>query len=274
MGLEKNNQSNIYFHLGLEKTGSTFYQNTIFKNLIGIKYHRKSKFKYFEKIIEKNPNGKHLFAFETDRELFNTVDKVAKYTPNAQIFIILRRQDSWLSSKYHYHIRKHGFLSLRSFFDLKNDTGPQKKEELYLKPKIDYLESKIQSPILFLNYEELKQDAEKYVGRMLSFMGTELNRSANIHKPRKKAFSLKQNRILMSFNKFYRYKKANTGSKFWNRVHYKYREFLLHIISFIGQFVPSFMVSKEPIIDKGYLKEIKDFYQEDWEYALPKVNKV
>lgn len=274
MDLSKVDQSNIYFHLGLEKTGSTFYQNTIFKNLKGLKYHRKSRFKRFEKILEKDPHGKHLFAFETDIEFFNTVDKVAKYLPEARVFIILRRQDSWLSSKYHYHIRKHGYSSLREFFDLKNDAGERKKDEFYHRKKIDYIESKIKTPILFLNYSELKEDAEKYVGRIISFLGAELDSSADIHKPRKKAFSLKQNRILMRFNRMYKYKKANTGSKFWNKVHYKYREFLLHIVAFFGQFVPKAWVSKDPIIDKEYLEEVREYFEEDWKYALSKVNKI
>lgn len=265
-------QHNVFFHLGLEKTGSTFYQGSVFKKLRGIQYHRKSRFKRFEEILQNDPNSKHLFSFETDRQLFPTVDKVAEKLPDARVFIILRRQDSWLSSKYNYHIRKHGFKTLREFFDLESDSGEWKKEEFYLRPKIEYIESKLNQPVLFLNYSELKEDPEKYVGRMLDFMGAELDPNANLHTPRKKAFTLKQNRVLRGFNRWYRYEHLGSNSRFLNRTWYKYREFLLHIVAFLAQFVPGAWVSKEPLIDKSYLEEVRKFYEEDWNYALTKVN--
>lgn len=272
MALEQIPQHNVFFHLGLEKTGSTFYQGSVFKHLRGIQYHRKSKFRRFEEILEAAPNEKHLFSFETDRQLYPTVDRVADLLPNARVFIILRRQDSWLSSKYNYHIRKHGHKTLREFFDLQGDTGEWKKDEFYLRPKIEYIESKLKHPVLFLNYSELKEDPEKYVGRMIDFMGVELSPEANIHKPRKKAFTLKQNRVLKAFNRMYRYQHLGSSSRFLNRSWYKYREFLLHAVAFFAQFIPSAWVSKEPLIDKAYLEEVRAFYEEDWSFALTKVN--
>lgn len=258
--------------MGLEKTGSTFLQHSVFNHLKGVKYHRKSRFKKYPEILSQDAGGKHLFTFETDRELFPTVDKVAEHLPNAKIIVILRRQDSWLSSKYNYHIRKHGYHTLREFFDLENDKGDWRKDEFYLKPKIDYIESKLKGPILFLNYHELKADADAYVKRITDFLGTELDGQSDIHKPLKPAFSLKQNRVLMAFNRKFHYEHLGSNSRFLNRTWYKYREFLLHTVAFLAQFVPQSMVSQEPLIDKAYLEEVKNYYAEDWSYALTKVN--
>jgi hypothetical protein len=272
MELEHIDQTNITFHLGLEKTGSTFLQLNIFRNLSGIRYHRKSRFKYFQDIILKAPESKHFFTFETDRELPFNVDKIARVLPYANVFLILRRHDSWLASQYHYHIRKHGFLTVQEFFDLENDAGFRKKQELLLRPKIDYIETHMKGRVLFLNFGELKSDPAAYVQRIVSFLQADLDPTADIHRARKKAFSLKQNRILMKFNRFYRYQKAETSSRFLNKVHYKYREFLLHTVAFLARFVPQSLVSQEPLIPKGYLEEVRAYYEEDWQYVLSKVN--
>lgn len=262
----------VYFHLGLEKTGSTFLQSRVFNRLDGIKYHRKSRFKYLDKIISEDPNSKHFFSFETDRELFNIADEVSRKLPDARVFLILRRADSWLSSKYNYHIRKHGRLSMSEFFDLDSDSGFWKQEEFYLKPKIEYLERAFKKQVLFLNYHELQSNPTQYVSRITNFLQCELRAGANLSKASKPAFSLKQNRILLAFNRAYPYAHLGSSSRFLNRLWYKYREFLLHIVAFLAQFVPGFLVSKEPLIDQRFLDRVKAHYAEDWKFAEGKTN--
>lgn len=260
--------ADIYFHLGLEKTGSTFYQNRIFKNLKNIRYHRKSRFKYYPQIISRYPESRHLFTYESDLLFNETVDLVAKHLPGANVFIVLRRQDSWLSSRYNYHIRKHGYFTLLGFFDLDGDNGFWKKQYLYLKPKIDYAKSKLNGRLLFLNYHELKENPELFIGRMTSFLHCELKPGTDINKPMKKAFSLKQNRILMGYNKLNKYKMPDTKNKTLRKTYKTYREFLLHTVAFLARAVPSAWVSKKPLIDQAYLKRVKDHYDDDWAYAL------
>ena len=264
------NPAMVFFHLGLEKTGSTFLQYSIFNNLKGIRYHRKSRFKYFPKLLSKYPTEKHLFTFETDAELFNTVDIVAEKIPEANIILILRRQDSWLSSKYNYHIRKHGRTPFSKFLDLRNDDGFLKKESFYLKPKIEYIESKIKGKILFLNYHELKHDPEQYVQRITSFLGAELKPGTDVINPRKKAWTLKQNRVVFAFNKFYQYEHLGSNTRFLNRTWYKYHEFQIHTIAFLARFIPSSWVSNKPLIDKEFLEDVRTYYAEDWKFAETK----
>ncbi|MBT3647406.1 MAG: hypothetical protein HN542_04105 [Flavobacteriales bacterium] len=268
------NHPNLCFHLGLEKTGSTFLQLTVFQNLEGVSYHRKSRFKLFEKIVADYPEANHLFTFETDRELFPSIDKIVKTRPDAKVILILRRQDSWLSSKYYYHIRKHGFKTLKEFFNLETGEGEWEKEEFLLRPKIEYLESHFTTPILFLNYDELKKSPEQYVQLILDYCGAKLKPGVDLHKRRKRAFSVKQNRVLMAFNKLYKYEHLGSKSRFWNKLWYKYREFLLHIVAFLAQFVPGFLVSDEALVDKDYLEQVKAHYQEDWEFALSRVTSI
>lgn len=268
------NEPGLCFHLGLEKTGSTFLQLTVFRNLQGVLYHRKSKFQSFEQILEQHPNDNHLFTFETDRQLFPSVDKIVASRPDARVILILRRQDSWLSSKYYYHIRKHGHKSLKEFFNVETGEGEWDRDEFYLRPKIEYLESKFKNEILFLNYDELKKDPEKYVRLITNYCGAELKAGVNIHKRRKRAFSLKQNRVLMGFNRLYKYEHLGSNSRFRNRLWYKYREFLLHAVAFVAQFVPASLVSKEPLVDKDYLEQVRKYYEDDWAFAMTKVTSI
>lgn len=268
----KDDSKKVIVHLGLEKTGSTFLHDAIFTKLRGVEFHRKSRFKRFEQIVDTRPDVDHLFRFETDREFENIVDRIAAHRPGAFVFFVLRRQDSWLKSKYHYHIRKHGFKKLREFFDLKHDTGEWKKDEMLLRPKIDYALKRFPGRVLLLNYQQLRNDQGAFVNAILQFVGATLPDRSGLQKPSKPAFSLKQNRILMAFNRSYPYAHLGSNSRFLNRLWYKYREFLLHVVAFFAQFVPAAWVSKEPIIDQAYLQEVSSYYEEDWAYALKQID--
>jgi len=54
-----NTEKEVYFHVGLGKTASTYLQYQLFPKLKGIKYFQRSSYKRYHKIIEKGklPNA-------------------------------------------------------------------------------------------------------------------------------------------------------------------------------------------------------------------------
>ncbi len=260
----QNAERQFFFHLGLPKTASTFLQVIAFPKLESIEYYRKRKFKYFKSLAETSKAPKLLFTTESDRGFEKKLKAITAIFPKAKIILVFRRQDKWILSKYKYYIRKHGHLKFDDFFDLENDLGFWKKEELYFMKYVDLVKQYTASPPLVLTFEELKTDHQAFIKRITNFLEIPFPSKPVTNRIVKKAFSNKQIILLRRFNNWYRYKELKTQIRFINKVHYKYREFLLHIVAFFLGFVPDSMIKNQELVPADTLQRIQSFYHEDW----------
>ena len=258
----------VYFHLGMTKVASTYLQTAIFPYLENIRFHPKHHFRTYKKLSKKTLDKHHLFSTEKDRRLVELVDEILAFFPEARIIIIVRRHDQWLLSKYKYYIRKHGYVSFREFFDLESDKGLWKRSDLFLQSKIEAIEKKCTTKPLVLTHDMLRSSPDQFLDRLASYMNSSLGRGARKRAFVNRAFSEKQLIFLRRFNSCYPYREKKSSSKFRNRVHYKYREFLLHIVAFFSQFLPATLLNGEKLIDDpGVLEEIRKYYHEDWSFC-------
>ena len=258
----------VYFHLGLPKVASTFLQKKIFPNFKAVLFHKKHSFNDYKALEPGNLTTKHLFSSEYDRGLEEVVDEIISVFPNARFIFVVRRQDRWILSKYKYHIRKHGNESFEAFFNLSAEEGLWKREELLFRKKIEYITKASNTKPLILLHDHLKEDSSSFIQTIATFLGTELNPKTNTNSVVNKAFNNKQLIIVRKFNELYPYTEARSTSKFRNKVHYKYREFLLHIIAFLCNFVPSFFIKKKVLLQNtAVLEKIQQYYAEDWAFC-------
>jgi len=259
----------IYFHLGLPKTASTFIQYEIFPNLTDIKFYHKHKFKLYKELDKNELSGKYLFSSEKDKKFEEVVDRISKVFPFAKIILVFRRHDDWILSKYKYYIRKHGPKSFKEFFDLESNNGKWKREELLYQKKIEYVEKHFYSTPLILTFDKLKENPEEFISEITNYMNSSLQSNTKKQKIVKKAFKKKQLIVIRKFNRLFKYKKARTKSKLLNLIHYKYWEFALHIVAFFSLFLPKIMTKNIPLIEnEEILEKIRKYYEYDWQYCL------
>jgi len=258
----------LFFHLGFPKVASTFLQKEIFPKLSNIQYHRKRKFNEYMELDADRLTSNHLFSCEFDRELEIKVDEITAMWPDAKVLLFVRRQDKWLLSKYKYYIRKHGYVDFKEYFDIDANNGLLKREELFFEKKIKYIENRCKVKPLVLPHDLLKTNADLFFQLINHYMDTSLSSDAKTGRVINKAFSEKQLICLRKFNQIYRYRKINTPFKIVNKVHYKYRQFLLHIVAFLFRFIPSVFVSQKSLVsDANLLSQIREYYKRDWEYC-------
>lgn len=258
----------VYFHLGMTKVASTYLQTAIFPYLDNIRFHRKHHFRRYKKLSEKPLKENHLFSSEKDRKLVKNVDEILTHFPNARIIVIIRRHDQWLLSRYKYHIRKHGYASFTEFFDIESDTGQWKKSDLILRSKIEEIERKCSTKPLILTHDMLRSAPDLFFEKLASYMNSRLGPGTRKKAVVNKAFSEKQLIFLRRFNRRYPYREKRSSSKLRNKIHYKYREFLLHIVAFFSLFLPAVLLKDERLIENpGVLEEVRNYYQEDWSFC-------
>ncbi len=256
----------VYFHLGFPKAASKLLQRKIFPLLKGIQFYKKRRFDDYPSIIGEAYNQPLLFSSEMDKQLIRYLKEILSVAPKAKIILVLREPSSWITSRYKYHIRKHGNLDFKEFIDIHNDTGFWKVEDLRFSKLLDQITELCSQKPLFLSYHLLRENPQKFINIILEYTNTQLPNDTDVTTPLvNKAFNTRQLKILKRFNRFYKYSPAETSSKALNKVHYKYREFLLHAVAFLARLVPGSLVGKTALIDLDYLEELREFYREDWE---------
>lgn len=266
-------EQDIYFHLGYPKVASTFLQKEIFPNLSNIKFYKKHKFNNYKKLDPDNLTLTPMFSSEKDYNIEDTAGDILERFPYAKIILILRRHDQWILSKYKYYIRKHGGKEFHEFFDLKDNTGIWKREDLFYRKKIDYLDKHSNNPPLILTLDLLQNDPDLFFKKIEEYTGSKLADKANTDNVVNRAFSKKQLLVLKKFNSFYPYQKLKTPYRIINRSHYRYRQYILHTVAFFSQLVPWALIKKRQLVDPSQLEEIQGYYKKDWEYCVDYVRK-
>ncbi len=262
--------SEIFFHLGLTKVASTYFQKLVFPSLEGVRYYPKHQFGRYRELAGLSAEGKFLFSTEKDRRIVEAVEEIVSVWPDAKIILFIRRHDDWLLSRYKYRIRKLGGERFSEFFDLDGDTGLWKRDTLLLRPKIEAIERICKTPPLVLTYDLLKKDPEAFLTRLTSFMGTKVVSGVRRTRPVNRAFSEKQLIVLRRWNRFHHYHSGNNGKPVSGKIRRRVFEYLLHMVAFIARFVPRTLIREKQLLtaaDEQELKRIRAYYADDWAFS-------
>ena len=263
------NRPDIFFHVGLPKTASTFLQRNVFPKLEGIEFVKKHAFHHYRKHVKRCRQPKILFSTElnigkrrTDRKIQN----FAATFPEARPIILLRRHDRWLRSKYKQHIRKHGWLRFDEFFNL-NDTGKVKVSELVYMDKIRFLNSLFHHPAIVLFQEELLNDPWDAIDRISRVTGTSYSRDSIDTNRVKPSYSNKQLKAMRRFNSQVQFEDPPEDQpKIVRKSRKKFHAFLLHSVAYLSYLWPKkWMKHEGELIPGSRLDQIRHHFENDWQ---------
>lgn len=203
---------NIYLHLGMPKTGTTFLQARCFPYLKGVRYRDQRIMDLLDRIIYTNPTFLDLKEIKEQAEslletiveesllisherlfgnmLMNYYDNLyltnclRALFPEAKIIIIIRRQDDLVESIYKqslqscYHQRINRFLNYRNnrFEDARDQPALPNLDvkQLNLHTYIQaYVELFGRDSLIVMPYELLKQEQNAFLARLFAFMNVE-----------------------------------------------------------------------------------------------------
>ncbi len=269
----KNSSKEIFFHVGLGKTGSTYIQYKFFPKLKGIHYIQRTKYKKSIDIIRNSNHNKYLVSNEFDRALKKEVTKYSKAFPDTKIIMVLRRQDGWIASQYRRFVKNGYSKSFDEFIDLKNDYGEWKQDELYFYPKIKMIENLMNSKPLVLFYDELKNKPLDFFDRIARFINADYNKDDISLVPKHKSYNEKQLKIRRYLNQYFsghikesKIRFIKILQKFFIIMPFRY------LILSLALIVPQKFVPKQDLIPKKSMDKIKEFYHDDWKQCLNYTN--
>ena len=259
----------IYFHVGISKTGSTFLQQRVFPFLKNIHYIPTRKYFNINEEISSIKQGNILVSREFDRQFEREVDLFAKNHQNVIPIIVFRRHDQYLASQYRRFI-KNGFKhDVKQFFDIDSDLGFFKKIHFNFTHQVNYLKIAFNAEPLVFVYDDFKIGSRDFVQRLSSLINAQLDLNRIDFSTKHGSYNEKQLKIIKTISQVINLQKRRVFKS--EILHYIWRFFhaiVRYGILYTSVLIPRFLTSKVPLIDEGYLNQVKRYYTKDWEHIM------
>ncbi len=262
-------QTEIFFHVGTGKTGSTFLQRRIFPKLKNIHYIPTSRYNRIFKLLANSTKRRILISREFDQQLESEVLKFSKIHPNTTAIIVFRRHDDYIASQYRRFV-KNGFKdTFEYFFNLENDTGYFKKSDLNYRRQIEILINAFDKKPQVLLYDQLRKEPKVFIDYLLQLLDAKVDHSGIDYSVKHRSYSQKQ---LLFFRSVARKINLRKRRIFNNSIlHFLWRIGLGSIrytLLFVGRYFPNKKIEDLSLIKKSDLESIRSYYDSDWDYVL------
>ncbi len=260
-----NQTPEIFFHVGLGKTASTYLQHSVFPHFKGIHYIPTNRYKKSLRIIEKGEKKRYLVSREFDRQFEDEVSKFCTIHPDASIIVVFRRQDKWIASQYKRHVKGGFYKEFKDFLDVKENQGFWDRQELIFMDKISVIEKYATKKPLILFHEDLS-DPYAFITKIANYCQVTFDKQSVSIRPRHTAWKEKQLHAVKYFRKNIYQGQIKGGKNRWETwLYYRPWWLLFHLIMYLAVFLPKKWVIKKPLIKQDDLDTVREWTSKDWE---------
>lgn len=177
--------SELFIHVGLHKTGTSFIQQEIYSNMVDLNYTRRNIF-----LMKQTGDNKYLISNEglsacpfeskmnnrmTYKDRFVIADRLKSCFPDAKIIICIRKDRvAWSKSLYSEYVKSCNILSYNKFMSKYNISSFYDFDEY-----ISYLKSNFKD-VFVCEFELLKSNLDLFVNDLCSFIGVRVPVFKNI----------------------------------------------------------------------------------------------
>jgi len=258
-------QKEIYFHVGLGKTATTYLQYKLFPRLKGIHYIQRTRYPKAHEIIAGTSYDKYLISREFDQQLQVEIEQFAKYYPDTRAIVVFRRHDSWIASQYRRFAKNGIHIPFQEFFDIEHDQGAWKQGDLNYMNKIRIIENTFGHKPLVLFHDELKHDPYAFFDKIAAFTGATYDRDDISLNAVHKSYEEKQLKAVRKVSKiFFPANPKQYNNAFMRRLQWRKQQLTSYAIMGAALLIPDAWLGDEELIPSEQVEKIRDFYADDW----------
>lgn len=259
-------QKQIFFHVGLGKTATTYLQYKVFPKLQGIQYIQRTRYRNSLRIIEQSPHEKIFVSNEFDQQLEREAKWFSAKHPDARVILVFRRHDSWIASQYRRFVKNGFYKYFIDFFDMDNDRGLWKHADLNYFVKIQIIEKYFTHKPLVLFYEDMQRDTFAFIDAIARYTGTTYSRDAVSLNSVHRSYNEKQLKIFRALSKvLFRFDIPQARQPVLRWLQRIAKQGIQYPLLYAALLAPDSFVSKEPLIPQEQLQRIRAHFADDWQ---------
>jgi len=269
----------IYIHIGMHKTGTTYLQTQVFPHWPDVYFVRYALLRNFasypseKKILISDEllSGSYRNSFLNKKSTWREerilcLHNLAKLFPEAHILICFRKHFDMILSLYKQYLQEGGAYEFNDFFSLEQDCLI-KRNDLNYTEIIDCIKKEFKNSVFLYTYDEMEQ-LNNLIRDMSNFMKTTqftITKTKRRINPGVRRF---QAILLRTINKLSKTELNPTGIfPFYNR----YFKILRIDPRTICQKHLRFISKKEISITDDIKQKIDEYYEQDWNNVIARV---
>jgi len=260
---------NIFFHVGLGKTATTFLQYHAFPKIENAQYIQRTKFKKSINIIKNSKATNILVSREFDQQLEREVKWFSNHYPNTTPIIVFRKHGSWMASQYRRFV-KNGFpKKFKGLIDLENNEGYFTIEDLDYLAKIEILKKYFTNEPIVLLYTQIASDLEGFLNNIAEPMGAKFDMN-KINTTRKHtSYNEQQLKAVQAIGRIINIEKKNVSKfKAINKARTLFINIIRYSTLYVSKVLPKSWFNTKPLVNANELKAIDEYCKDDWEALL------
>jgi len=263
---------NIYIHIGMQKTGSTWLQNNYFPKIESHDVICKQSFRHL--FYDLNPDKDLIITYENYvgyphplpcrawNGWMDTRDSAFKnlssFFPSADIVLVIRRQPDFIKSLYNQYVKVGGNITFDDYWtgDCFNsfEKGAIKYTDL-----VQQIDDNFKGRILVLDFDLFVNDKKRFSEVLNGFFGqvNTIDLTESYQSLVNKSLRWKDIRALLSAYKLF-------GNKYHPNARIKLHRRLFKALRWVSVNFYSAFFSNETAVSEEHLKSIEAYYSDDW----------
>ncbi|MBN7797435.1 hypothetical protein [Parahaliea mediterranea] len=166
----------LFIHIGLHKTGTTFLQREVFPLWKGVNYLAQDKLEYLTRMRE---GERYLLSREglsgvnwaRSADRIRSIENLGRLFPQARVIISFRQHAGYIASSYNQYLQRGGSLSFPEYFEPVGGGGLLKIEDFMYRPKLEAVRRAFVHEPLVLLHSDIVSDLPLVLSLLESYVG-------------------------------------------------------------------------------------------------------
>ncbi len=263
----------LFFHIGIERTATTYLQDEVFPHFKNIQYIHKKDYHQFDSLYDTAKHQSCLLSYELNlnEQFERELTAFSARYPQSIPIIVLRKQSDWLRSQFKRHLKNGKGYDFDAFFSLTGSASLFSRDALFFQARMEYLKAHFEKEPIVLFYDDFKRQPKIFIQQFADIIGAKVDWSAISSQKVHVSYTDAQLLALARSMRKYDLKRLDKPEKGVALLKYRLDRWRKDLIRYYTLYSAKYTSSKNkhtPLIPESTLKSIDEFYKADWEACM------